>query len=458
MPAPLALALCTIFVGALLWLDGKQSRGVSRALWIPTVWILVAFSKPLAVWFGSTAENSMEAGSPLDRAFLIALLALALIVLTKRRFDWRGAIRDNRWVILLIVYMLVSVAWSSIPLVSFKRWTRDIIVVVMGFMILSEANPRLALQTILRRVTYVLIPFSWLLIKYYPRYGVQFGRYSGARMWIGVGLQKNHLALLCIIAAVFLFWTLFRRWNGRDRPVVRHQVLAEGFILILTFLLLIGPRRSLTYSATSTIVLIFAVMTAAVLYLRRKKHGAAALSAKTLKIAVLVIVIYGTITPFLGRLSIFDISSALNRDDTLTGRSQIWAFLVPYALKQPVLGHGFGGFWTTEMRELTASHAHNGYLDTILNIGFIGLLLVGAFLLSCCDKARRSLAEDFDWGVLAIAFLLMAALHNITESTINTLTSSLIAIVLFFSMIALKTGGDGAPDAEQSEPAPGDVE
>lgn len=449
MPSSLALILCLTFVGGLLWLDHKQAGGVSRALWIPTVWILVAFSKPLAVWFGSTAESSMEAGSPLDRAFLITLLVLGIVVLAKRNFDWGGAIRDNRWIILLIGFMLISIVWSSIPLVSFKRWTRDLIVVMMGFLIMSERDPRRALQTILRRVTYVLIPFSWLLIKYFPRYGVQYGRYSGARMWIGVGLQKNHLALLCIIAAVFLGWTLFRRWKGRDLPVVRHQLWAELFLLLLTMLLLMGPSRSLTYSATSTIVLVLALMASAALYLRAKKHGAV-LPPKVLEIAVIVIVVYGTITPFLGKLSILDLSSALNRDDTLTGRSSIWAFLVPYALHTPVVGHGFGGFWTTEMRVLTASSAHNGYLDTILNVGFVGLGLVSLFLLSCCRKARRWLAEDFDWGVLAIAYLLMAVVHNITESTINTLTSSLIAIVLFFSMMVLKVpAGDQPP----SEPA-----
>jgi len=448
MPAPLALLLCTILVIVLLRLDHDQARGVSPALWIPTLWAFVAFSKPLAVWFGSTAESSMEAGSPLDRAFLISLLVLAVIVLVKRRFDWFGALRDNRWVLFLIAFMLISVFWSSIPLISFKRWTRDFIVVVMAFMVLSERDPRQALLTILRRVTYVLIPYSFLLIKYYPKYGVQYGRYSGSRMWIGVGLQKNHLALLCVISVVFLTWTLFRRWKGRDPAVLKIQTPAEIVLLVLTMRLLMGPRMTLTYSATSTIALVLALLMSLALY-RMKRRGSSP-GLKVLKIALLVIVIYGTVTPFLGKLSILDISSALNRDDTLTGRSEIWAFLVPYALNRPVLGHGFGGFWTTEMRELTASHAHNGYLDVILNIGFVGLLLVSLFLLSCCQKAYRALKADFDWGILALSYILMGAMHNITESTINTLTSSLIAIILFFSVISLFSGAE-APAEQISE-------
>jgi exopolysaccharide production protein ExoQ len=455
MPPPVALLFCTVFVGFLLRLDHKQAQGLSRSLWIPSIWALVAFSKPLAIWFGSRSESSMEAGSPLDRAFLIVLLGLAILVLSRRGFDWLGAIRENRWAMLLVGFMLISILWSSIPLISFKRWTRDFIVVMMAFMILSESDPRRALLTILRRLTYVLIPYSLLLIKYFPKYGIQYGRWSGARMWVGVGLQKNHLALLCIISAVFLVWTLIRRWSGRDIPVVKYQTLIEIFLLILIMLLLMGPRVTLTYSATSTVVLALAMFALSGLYLLRNRGSA--LSSKALKIFVITIIIYGSITPFLGRLSILDVSSVLNRDATLTGRSDIWASLVPFALNRPVLGHGFGGFWTSEMRAIAMSNAHNGYLDVILNLGFAGLVFVSIFLISCCQKAHRTITEDFDWGVLFVCYLLMAVVHNIAESTISTLTSSLTAVVLFLSVSApkafsgLETVEERAPRSEESE-------
>ena len=76
--------------------------------------------------------------------------------------------------------------------------------------------------------------------------------------------------------------------------------------------------------------------------------------------------VYGTVTPFIGKLSLVDISSTFGRDETLTGRSEIWATLVPFAMKRPILGHGFGGFWTDARREIiAASHGHNGYLDAV---------------------------------------------------------------------------------------------
>ncbi len=429
MPPILALLLCTIFVLFLLRLERKQAPKVSFALWVPTIWMLLIASKPLAVWLGTSGAD-MESGSPLDRAFLIGLLCLGLLVLAKRRFNWFSVIENNPWLVLLIGYMLVSVLWSGMPYISFKRWTRELVAVVMAMVVATEPEPRGALQSVFRRTIYVLIPFSILLIKYYPHLGRQYGRWSGELMWIGVALQKNSFARLCLFALFYLVWTLIRRRQGRDIPVVRHQTYVEVFLLILTIYLFTGPQHTLTYSATSTAALAVGLM-AFGSFLWMKKRGKLVRTGTLLAIITFVI-IYGTITPFIGRLTIYDASSALGRSEDLTGRSDIWAFLVPYAMKEPVFGYGFGGFWTDAMRHAVgSSHAHNGYLEVILSLGVFGLFLVTMFLLSCCRKAQKTLVNDFDWGALWICYLLMAVVHNIGEPSIDGLTSHLTAVLLF---------------------------
>ena len=56
MPPPLALLLCLVFVAFLLRLDYKKSPEASPYLWIPSLWALVAFSRPLSTWFGGNPE------------------------------------------------------------------------------------------------------------------------------------------------------------------------------------------------------------------------------------------------------------------------------------------------------------------------------------------------------------------------------------------------------------------
>src|SRR6266852_4909839 len=175
LPA-LALILCTAFVLFLLRLERRGSRGVSPALWIPTVWMLATASKPLAIWFGVVGNN--EGGSGLDELLLTTLAIAGTVVLIRRRFDWRRALRRHGWLLALLCYMLVSTIWSDITLIALRRWVRQEIVLIMALVIMSEANRYQALESILRRFAYIFIPFSLVVIKYCPAFGVSYSTLS----------------------------------------------------------------------------------------------------------------------------------------------------------------------------------------------------------------------------------------------------------------------------------------
>lgn len=444
MPPQLALIICTIFVLFLLHLDHKQSPDVSFALWIPTIWMLSVASRSLGHWFPS-ADVDFKSGSPLDRVFIIGLLCLGLFILEKRRFEWSIAIKENIWVILLIGYMLVSIFWSDIPYISFKRWSRELAAVVMAFLVLSEEDPRHAVQSLLRRTIYIFIPFSLLLIKYFAEYGRQYSRWDGTLMWIGVTVQKNGLGRLCIIATLFLIWTFVRRWQGRDVPVGKFQTFSEMIILIMTLYLLKGPPG--VYPATATVALA-AGLTALIGLLWMKKHGIY-LGANTLVVIMLFIITIGILTPMTSGLFVTVFASPLGRSETLTGRTEIWERLIPFFERHPILGWGFGSFWTPETKEVIfgVNEAHNGYLDVCLGLGVVGLLLTTICLLSWCRKAQRALmTHDYDWASLCICYLLMAAIHNIGESSFDILGRHLMAVLLFLAVCVPKTQGLGKSD------------
>src|SRR6266496_2926134 len=190
MPPALVLLACTCFVLFLLRFDLNQQPKVSRALWIPTIWMVICGSKPLSIWFGFGYD---ESGSALDRVVLSGLLLAGWFILVRRRLDWSSAFKDNVWLMLLLFYMLMSILWSETPGVSFKRWFRELGSIIMALLVLTERSPRQAVESLLRRTVYILIPFSLLLIKYFPNLGVAYGRWSGEQMWVGVTLQKNGL-------------------------------------------------------------------------------------------------------------------------------------------------------------------------------------------------------------------------------------------------------------------------
>lgn len=436
MPPILALILCLAFVLFLLRLENKQSPDVTKALWIPTIWILYVASKPLGAWFQVSLQNP-EAGSPLDRAFLTTLTLIALWILVRRGFDWLGAIKENPWLMILIVFMLVSIFWSNIPAISFKRWVRELQAVLMAFMVLSEPFPRQAMESIFRRTAYILIPFSPVLIKYFPQYGVEYNRWTGARMWMGVTLQKNGLGRLCIIVAFFLIWSLIRRWQGNNPPVRKYQTYVELLILAMVFWLMRGQGGG-SYSATSIISLFVAILVYWILYFFRKNGKY--LRASTLMIIVTVIILFGVVTVYTGEIRFGSLTTAIGRNETLTDRTAIWASLLPNVKQKPLLGSGFGGFWTpSSMAAYRINSAHGGYLDMLLVLGFCGIVLVSIYLMSSCQKAQRALSRDFDWGALWLGYIIMFVVHNITESSINSFAMHMSAVILFFTVASIKS-------------------
>jgi len=415
----------------MLRLERKQAPEVSLALWVPTIWILLIASKPLGVWF--EAGGDMESGSPLDRIIFLVILFLGLMILAKRRLNLSKFIRENIWLMILIGYMLVSIIWSDIPYISFKRWNRELIAIVMALIIFTEPMPRQALQSIFRRTTYILIPFSYFIIHYFPEYGREYNRWSGELSWIGVATQKNGLGRICLFAAFFLIWTFIRRRQGKYVPTTKYQTFSEVFMLILTFWLMGGPSHNLSYSVTSNIALIVG-LTSLIGLFWMKERGII-LGPSVLMVTTAFIIVYGSITPFVGKLSLMDVSSTFGRAESLTGRSDIWAALIPYAMQKPLLGYGYGGFWTNTMVEIFhVNHSHNGYMEIILNIGVLGLLLFGIFLISCNRKAQREMTRDYDWGCFFICFLLMSLVHNITECSIARFTGALSAFLLFITV------------------------
>lgn len=432
MPAPLALLGCLAFVLFLLRIEHKESKGVTLYLWVPTIWFLLVASRSLGMWFQVGGET-IEQGSILDQIVNLALGGIAVVTLAKRQFVWSVALRQNRWLILLLAYMLVSTLWSEIAFVSFRRWCTYVIAILMVFSVQTEPNPRVAAEHILRRIVYICIPFSYLTIHYFQQYGNIYVHTEGVEMWTGVAIHKNSLAELCLISFIVMTWRIVtRRKSGDGDRRRRFDLYFDAAILLITLLIFMGPIRSITYSATTLISTLIGFGVLGFLRWHQRRGSEPALLL--LIAAAGFLIAYGTITPFLGKLTLLDPSAALGRDSSLTGRTEVWASLMPAVSESPLVGYGVGGFWTTRAREIyDISGAHNGYLGEILEGGFVGLLLLSLFLLSITKTAHRLWIIDPNWSALCLMFLFAVLSHNMGEESINSLTARLTSVLVLLS-------------------------
>src|SRR5262249_41109663 len=231
MPPTIALFLTTAFVVLLVWRDCRERAQVTAALWIPVIWMLLTASRPLSFWLGfggaiyDTPADLVE-GSPLDRIVFIVLELAAFVVLFRRGISWSTVLSRNLWLTVFLAYCGVSIMWSDFPFAAFKRWIKVLGLPMMVLILATEPNPREAIVRLMKRSAYVLVPFSILLIKYYPHLGRAFDPWSGAASNTGVTSNKNEL--ICLYAVgLFLFLASLGYTTARQDTTAPERAVAH---------------------------------------------------------------------------------------------------------------------------------------------------------------------------------------------------------------------------------------
>lgn len=456
MPPALALGLCIAFSAALLVLDAQQRRNVSAQLWIPLIWLMIIASRPVAQWFmqgSSMSEDAFLHGSPIDRAVLSTLMLCGILSLLSREIAWRNVVRSNLFVISWFVLCGLSILWSEYQGVALRRWFKSLGMIVMVLVVITERDPFEAIQTIFRRCAYVLIPLSIVLIKYYRDLGVGYTPWGGGPYYLGVTNNKNTLGRLCLTCGFVLFvglWEQRRRGDGS----MFTRATAPDMLLIAMILWLLLKADSAT--ALACLIAGITVYTAAGLpFVRRNLHR---LGSMTLLAVVVLVALQAG----------FDIKAmivtSLGRDSTLTGRSVLYGDLLGL-VSSPLVGVGYDSFWLGERLNYLwdkywwqPNEAHNGYLETYLELGVLGLTVLLMILLKAYRNIRRSMVRQFTYGRFRLACFVMILLYNLTESAFK----GLALMWLLFLLVALEyrapagaellgvDAGDRHPQAEDA--------
>jgi exopolysaccharide production protein ExoQ len=413
MPPSLALFLWLICLLALLRYDPAREPETSLALWIPLIWIFITASRLPSQWLGGsvgTAEQAFEEGNSLDRTIFLVLIMLAIGVLMARSFNWSIFFARNFVLMVFLSFALVSVIWSDFPFVSLKRWIRDLGHYIVVLVALSDPRPLEAVRTLLRRLCYLLIPICILLIKYYPQLGKQYNVWTGASIFVGAAMDKNNLGVLCLVSGLFFFWDTVTRWSSRkERRAKRIIIVNIAFIAMTLWLLHYGN------SATSRVCLMIGFLVVALAGSNVvRRHPALLKVLIPVGFCLSLIVVFG-----LGLTG--ELAGAVGRDPTFTDRTYLWKLLLNMHTN-PFVGTGYESFWLGPRFNWIAqtfapvNEAHNGYLEVYLNLGLIGLLLLGGFLITSYRTICRRFTTTSSLGSLSLALWTVLLFYNITEA------------------------------------------
>jgi O-antigen ligase len=384
-------------------------------------------------------------GNPIERNISLALMVGGLLILLGRRFNWPLIFRRNVWILLLLLYSLISCLWSDYQFVAFKRAIKEVGNVIMVLVILTEIDCVEAIRTIFGRAACVLIPMSIALIKYFPNLGRSYSQ-GGVPQWCGVTTSKNQLGSLCMLLGLFFIWDMVAIWRER-RPDRQIAIFVNLVFMGMIFWLLITVD-----SATSLGTLIVGVLVLAGVRFSFIKNNLG-------KLLILLCVVLSLVVIFGGVSSVIETTAeGFGRDPTLTGRLEIWKEVLDVA-GDPLVGTGFGSFWLGDRAEKFwnkyrwhPNQAHNGYLETYINLGWVGVFFLSAVIIAAFGNARNALINDFHYGRFRIALLIMTLVYNITEAAFKGLC--LMWFVFLLVALDIPVGSDWGRRIEGSETLP----
>jgi O-antigen ligase len=285
----------------------------------------------------------------------------------------------------------------------------------MALVILTEANPLEAVRAVFVRCGMVLIPLSWIFIRYFPHIGRTYNVHSGEMQSTGVTFQKNSLGTMILVCGLICLWD----WLERTRPETRRSGRIERWTLPIVIAIGLYLLR-LSDSKTSLVCFMLgaAIIAAVRLPLLQRRINRLGIFLLVAGVGLFVID------------WVFGISAAvlanLGRDLTFTGRTDVWRELLNVGT-DPFLGTGFMSFWDDEhyqslLPNWVAFSAHNGYLEVYLAGGYIGVSLLALMLLHTGFRVTKALAAGTSYAVVRFAVFCVVLLANFSESNFACMT------------------------------------
>lgn len=426
MPPNLALLISTIFVYIAFRTDKKRGIVAVKALFWPSLWYMICASRPLGYWMllwgipiPGGGDDATE-GSPIDRYFFAVLAAIGFQILWKRRFKWGELFAKNPWLMALLAYMALSVLWSHYPFVSFKRFIKLLGSIMMALVVLTDERPLEAMFTVIRRCLYVHLPMSICCTRYFREIGVSY-TYSGTgQSWQGISTSKNTLGQIAMLGVVYFYWEIRRNW-----PEHKWRNIHVLYLLMAVYLLK-GEGDTVSMTSVSVGVIALGLFTRIqALRLRPQAIRTFVWSFFTVTVALVMLVVVHSVVLFKEDSVFGFLITKFGRDITLTDRTAIWHDVYAAASGNPLFGVGFGGFWIGRLVNIPWAHdltwvlgqAHSGYIDTYLQLGFIGVFLLAGSLFSTLPRLLNLMAEDFNFACFRITLFITIIFVNITEST-----------------------------------------
>ena len=320
-----------------------------------------------------------------------ALLLCLLPSLARLRQIGRALLTEGS-ILMVLLYLLWSVVWSS----NLEMSTAGLMMsgLCMAFLIAYVLQFQGDWDAVFR---HVLIVLAAVMVGSFIAGGMGHG--SAGRTFAGVTLHRNQLGFLLGLMILLCLFVLRSRW--------RWLHLAGG-ITAAGLLIFIDSKSSILAIAFTALVFLLASAR------RRKLY----LGLLALAMAVFVATLP---SPKMDHFALW-----MGRDPTFTSRTEIWAGSLGLASQQPFTGYGYNAVWSAHENRVAQfpdapgpryAHAHNAWIDWVLQLGIGGLAvyLVMLGVLFMRAYARGQAANGLPVAIQASCLVLYIQIYDLAN-------------------------------------------
>ena len=389
---------------------------------------------PVVIFGDDGAAALMGGGGDSVRQASFTLLFVLILATSLYTNGAAFLLRVPTALVVLLLWCWASVVWAIEPSTSLRRIIFTTIVVLSVIYAVRVLRYEAVLSVIYAWFAAILLA-DWLVMPLLPQAVHGPGELDEALigMWRGIHVHKNEAGAFCAIASLF-----FMHMTVTARSFVVGPVLT---VLALAFLYMTGSKTS------GGFIFVAVAAGCAVEYAYRNPN------LRRFVLLGLPGVLLAAYLLFESKLG--DLLLQLEDPSSLTGRSQIWPVLLQYSSEHPFLGSGYGSFWAigdaspiydgSEGWLTTITHAHNGYLDVLIQVGLIGLLIAVAGLVLYPMHVlltRRLRGAVSRW--LLCAVLVFCWLHNMLETSLLD-RANVVWVTMLIAYGLLRTDADAQP-------------
>jgi len=359
-------------------------------------------------------------GTIVRRIALLSLGLFAIVSLIRHRTYGRLRIHGPLgWILLsFVAWALLSPVWAEDLPLTLRR------LVVFGIFCIAAVAVarRLSLREIILWAFFstalflVIGVFTELVLGTFRPFATGY-RFAGSLHPNGQGINCALLLLSGVAAADV---------EKHGRTFFRACALV-GFV----FLILTASRTSFAAALLALAVYLGAVCS-------RATKIAMAYSLSIAFCVLLLVLANASLPGLTSAVTLGRNDSAV--DSSFNGRAGVWEDVGYYVHRRPILGYGYGGFWTpTRISEISDEEkwaipdSHSAYLDYLLSLGAVGLVAYTLLLFAGIRRAFRfqNLSHNSAFAFCG-ALLVFCALHGLLESAVIW-----PSLLMFLGMVVL---------------------